>query len=94
MKPNFIKSFKIEKSNKKKEFNFSIDNSCKDLAYRVSVLDDKNNTISFLLIQDDGGMWNLQGTNLPDWICEIELELGYAIDDSHQEFGNDLFYRN
>jgi hypothetical protein len=57
-------------------------------------VDNPGAKVFFSFVQDNGGMWNLTGNNLPDWIVEIELELGYAIDDSHNEFDNELSSRN
>lgn len=94
MKEAFIKDFFIELFNERKEFVFSVDSFFGEVAYIVSVLDNDNQKILFKLVQDEGGMWNLAPPNLPIWIKEIELELGYAIDDSHQDNCNDIVNRN
>jgi hypothetical protein len=63
-----------------RQFNFQPLEFGQEAGYHVDVNDEENTRWEFRIFRT-GDTWKIEGEKLPQWIHDIELELGKAVDE-------------
>lgn len=76
MEQNFSAQFSVK--GLEKQFHF--DKTDNPLLYQVSVINDQSVPV-FYMYMDAEGIWNFHDHSLPEWIKDLEMELGDIIEE-------------